>query len=299
MTDIDATKQQLLTRFGVHQMTNNPAGVGNECTHWIYAALFEARALDHDRALHIGQGGVPYTWGREVAAPAVERGDVAQFHSFRNEFFIYAPDGSGGSYINTATKVRGPNHTGMVFTKPAGGAYYQLESHIHAPGVSLMSIRGATIYFESFAVAVPASAISRVVGSQNWPSSVRPADAEDLMERVGWTSLRAEFGVSAAAASAAIGQIRHGRTPTVDGRDVAALFRVSATGRHRFYRPQASAARLSMSPDQLAAEKQAVIRAMIAGGRAGHSATEDEFGGDNKRARIRDGRFDWSFPQQP
>ncbi len=66
MTDIDSSHRRILTRFGVYQMTNNPAGIGNECTHWIYAALFEARALDHDKALKIGQGGIPYTWGRPV-----------------------------------------------------------------------------------------------------------------------------------------------------------------------------------------------------------------------------------------
>src|SRR6266849_3785461 len=66
MTDIDSSHRRILTRFGVYQMTNNPAGIGNECTHWIYAALFEARALDHDKALKIGQGGIP--WGGLSAA---------------------------------------------------------------------------------------------------------------------------------------------------------------------------------------------------------------------------------------
>lgn len=298
MTDIDASKQALLTQFGVYQMTNNPAGIGNECTHWIYAALFEARALDHDRALHIAQRGIPYTWGRRIEAAAALRGDIAQFHNFRNDFFIYVPD-SQGWRIHTATKVRGPNHTGMVFTQPRAGAYYQLESHIHQHGVPLMSIRGATIYYESFAIAIPTSAFASVSGSQDWPSSVNPLDAADLMERVGWTQLRAAYSISPAKAEAAVRQIRHGHTPKVDGAEISVLFRVHTIGHHRFYRPQASAARLAMTPDQITTEKAAVIRAMIAGGRTGHSASEDEFGGDNKRARIHAHRFDWTFTQQP
>src|SRR3974377_1811586 len=94
MTDIDSSHRRMLTRFGVYQMTNNPAGIGNECTHWIYAALFEARALDEDKALKIRQSGIPYTWGRPITADAAQPGDIAQFHGLKNTFFVYQTDGS-------------------------------------------------------------------------------------------------------------------------------------------------------------------------------------------------------------
>src|SRR4051812_34594871 len=84
MTDIDERHRRILTDFAVYQMKFNPAGIGNECTHWIYAALFEARALDHDRVLHIAQTLPHYTWGRIVSTSDVQRGDIAQFHGFQN-----------------------------------------------------------------------------------------------------------------------------------------------------------------------------------------------------------------------
>jgi hypothetical protein len=38
---------------------------------------------------------------------------------------------------------------------------------------------------------------------------------------------------------------------------------------------------------------------MIVRGRKGHSPTEDEFGGDNKKQRLHDHRFDWTFSPAP
>ncbi|ACK50067.1 hypothetical protein Msil_1098 [Methylocella silvestris BL2] len=299
MTDIDSAKRRLLTQFGVDQMTNNPAGIGNECTHWVYAALFEARALDHDRALHIAQGAVPYTWGKHVPPASAQRGDIAQFHSFQNRFFIYLPDGAGGWRVQTATKIRGPNHTGMVFTAPRSGAYYQLESHIHQSGVPLMKIRGATIFYESFAVGLSTSDFQSVQGSQAWPKGIAPSDTDDLLERVDWTGLRADHEITNGQAEHAIAQIRHNKTPTVDGTDQAVIFRVQSAGHLRFYCPQASAARLAMTPDQLQKEKADLIHRLIVGGRKGHSPTEDQYGGDNKKQRLHDHRFDWSFTPAP
>lgn len=301
MTDIDPEKRKILTAFGVDQMTNNPAGIGNECTHWIYAALFEARALDHDRALHIGQSSVPYTWGRRVQPASVQRGDIAQFHSFHNNFFIFLPDGTGGSRWLWQDFSRAPNHTGMVFVPPRAGAYYQLESHTHyglpkhPRGVGLMSIRGATIYFESFAIALSTDDFKAIFGSQPWPQDVNVRDVVDLLERVDWTGLRADHEIAPGVAEKLIGQIRHQKTPILDGAGIAVLFRVQSIGHLHFYCPQASEKRLAMSADQLKTEKANLIHRMIIGGRKGHSPTEDEFGGDNKKERLHDHRFDWSF----
>jgi hypothetical protein len=297
MTDIDSTKRRILTSFGSYQMKTNPAGIGNECTHWIYAALFEARALDHDHALHIGQGGMPYTWGRNVAPMAAHPGDIAQFHNFQNQFFVYLPDGTGGMRYMTTSRIRGPNHTGMLFTIPRAGAYYQLESHLHEPHIPLMSIRGNTIYYESFAVALSSSAFNAINGSKAWPSDINRFDIDDLLERVDWVGMRANHSITMHQADTEIEKIVHHQTPSIDGADIAVLCHVRSIGHLRFYCPQRSTARLAMTPAQLATEKADLIHRMIRGGRQGHSPNEDQYGGDNRQRRIHDHRFDWTFPQ--
>jgi hypothetical protein len=297
MSDISMPKRQVLTSFGVYQMNNNPAGIGNECTHWIYAALFEARALDSDADLHIHQTGVNYTWGRRVDAAAVQRGDIAQFHGFQNRFFIYLPDGGGGTRWLELTKIRGPLHTGMVFVPPRSGAYYQLESHLHEAGTVLMRVRGHTIYYESFAVSIPMADFNSVKGSEAWPADINPVDGEDLLERVDWVGMRSDRSIDLKVADVQILRIKQNKTPTIGGNDVAVLFRVHTTGDLRFFCPQESTARLAMTPDQLAAEKARLIQRMIRGGRKGHNPKEDEFGGDNKQQRVHDHLFDWTYDQ--
>jgi hypothetical protein len=297
-TDISAQKRQILTAFGVDQMNKNPAGIGNECTHWIYAALFEARALDSDAKLHIQQTGVNYTWGRQVNTAAVQRGDIAQFNNFQNSFFICWPDSGGGTKWRELTKIRGPLHTGMVFVTPRSGMYLQLEAHLRKdPGETVMRVRGHTIYFESLAVAIPTTDFSSVKGSRAWPADIDPADEKDLLDRIDWVELRAKRSIDLRVAATQIHRIKQNKNPTIDGKDVAVLFRVLTTGDLRFFCPQASTARLAMSPGQLAVEKAKLIRMMIKSGRTGKSPSEDQFGGDNKERRVKDHRFDWTFPQ--
>jgi hypothetical protein len=299
MSDISMTKRAVLTSFGVYQMNNNPAGIGNECTHWIYAALFEARALDRDRRLGISQARVAYTWGRAVQPMGAQRGDIAQFHSFHNQFFVYLPDNSGGSQLWDGQKIRGPNHTGMVFVAPSSGTYYQLESHLHdSGGGPLMRIRGNTIYYESFAVAITTTDFSTIKGSSAWPADIDPSDSDDLLERIDWAGLRNNYSITGEEANRQIHTIRHNGSPSINGSDVAVLFRVQSIGNLRFYCPQESTARLGMNPAQLASEKADVIHLCIVGGRHGHDENEDAFGGDNKARRVHDNRFDWTFPQR-
>jgi len=38
MADIDQSHRDLLIEFAADKYLNNPAGIGNECTHWVYAA---------------------------------------------------------------------------------------------------------------------------------------------------------------------------------------------------------------------------------------------------------------------
>jgi len=323
MTDIDSSHRRILTKFGVYQMTNNPAGIGNECTHWIYAALFEARALDHDKHLkkgdghlNIGQSGIPYTWGRPVEAAAAQPGDIAQFHGFRNTFFVYQIDGSGGSSWLSATKIRGPNHTGMVYIAPRSGTYFQLESHLHQAGETVMRVRGNTIYSQSFAIALSADDLKQLKGSQSWPSNVNTSDMDDMIERVDWVGMRDKpsaaihrdkLSIPIATADTLIARIKQNDLlarskrsllPIEVGKaEVAFLFVAHTTGDLRFYCPQQSTARLAMNDSQLADEKADLIHKMIKGGRAGGKPDEDAYGGDNKKERLHDHRFDWSFPQ--
>jgi hypothetical protein len=335
MTDIDSSHRRMLTRFCVYQMNNNPAGIGNECTHWIYAALFEARALDSDKHLkkgdghlNIAQSGLPYTWGRPIEAIAAQPGDIAQFRSFSNTFFIFQTDDSGGfsTLFSRKPEVRGPNHTGMVYTVPRSGTYYQLESHLHQEGQTVMRVRGNTIYYESFALALSADELKQVKGSQSWPSGVNTSDLSDMRERVDWAGLRDKFSIPLTTASKLIDLIHKNekigkqdeqiakqnealakkhRSPKpllpllpikVGNKEIAVLFVTRAAGDLKFYCPQQSSARLAMNASQLDTEKAKVIDQNIKGGRKGHSPTEDEFGGDNKKVRLHDHRFDWSFP---
>lgn len=296
MAEIDAAHRQILTKFAVYQMNSNPAGIGNECTHWIYAALFEAGALESDRGLGISQTGAHYTWGRLVDPDQVQRGDIAQFHNFKNTFYLYQKAGTAVTTL-TSDQVRGPNHTGMVFTVPKNGTYYQLESHLHHPGIPRMQIRGNTIYYESFAIALSASELTQIKGTTTWPATVDTTDIEDMLEHIDWVGMRDDHAMDLKPADLLVKKLRHNLlTPVAkaNGDDIACLLVVHADGYLRFSSPQASTARLGMNAAQLADEKARVIHMMIVSGRRGGSKDEDQYGGDNKKQRLYDQRFDWS-----
>jgi hypothetical protein len=298
MADIDDAHRRILTDFAVYQMKTNPAGIGNECTHWVYAALLEARALDHDRALGISQTGAHYTWGRLVDIDKVQRGDIAQFHHFKNSFLIYLKTSSGFSKL-TSNPVRGPNHTGMVFTIPRDGAYYQMESHLHQEAVARMTIRGNTIYYESFAIALSASELDQVKKTSKWPAVVDTNDIGDMLERIDWVGMRDEHSIDLKQAEHLVKKLNIKLSAPVtkpNGDDIACLLVVHAHGYLKFSSPIASPDRLGMSDAQVADEKAKVIHMMIKSGRRGGPATDDEYAGDNKKQRLYDHRFDWSYP---
>jgi len=299
MAELDNAHRRILTDFAVSQMNSNPAGIGNECTHWVYAALFEARALDSDRALGISQSGPHYTWGRLVDADKVQRGDIAQFHDFKNTFFIYQNTSTGFTAL-TSSQVRGPNHTGMVMTVPRDGTYYQLESHLHHAGIARMTVRGNTIYYESFAIALSAKDLAEVQKTSAWPASIKTNDIEDMLERIDWVGMRDKYSMDLKAADHAVKRLKHTLSAPVkkaNGDDVVCLLVVHADGYLRFSSPQASPSRLKMNTVQLADEKAHLIHTLVKGGRTGGSPTEDQYAGDNKKQRLYDHRFDWSYRQ--
>ncbi|HXL85618.1 MAG TPA: hypothetical protein VN927_00310, partial [Gemmatimonadaceae bacterium] len=211
---------------------------------------------------------------------------------------IYQTSSSGSTWMD-ATRIRGPNHTGMVFATPRSGAYYQLESHIHQPGETLMRIRGNTINYESFAIALDASDLGRLQGSAPWPSNVVTTDMDDMLERIDWIGMRDDLSIPLATADALVAKIRHhSKSPIQVGtKTIDCLFVVHQTGDLRFYCPRESAERIAMNDSELAAEKADVIHRNIKSGRVGGRASADEFGGDNKKARLHDDRFDWNYPQ--
>lgn len=304
MTDIDAKHRHILTAFGVYQMRTNPGGIGNECTHWIYAALFEARALDHDLALHIDQPPGNLTWGRSVEASNVQIGDISQFRDFKTDYFIYRPVAGGASRASEGSRIRRPDHTGMIIIKtPRWGTFFELEAHLTQPGKALMSIRHNQIFYKSFSIAISTSDFARIKGSGfYWPANIDPLDIDSLLNGIAWDDLRDRFEIRAKEADKLIGMINSNQTPTLAGKEMAVVFRVQSTGRLRFYCPQKSDDRLRMSAGELAKEKARLIEGLKRTGRPGHQASKDAskdaYGGDNKQQRIKDHRFDWDFPNE-
>ncbi|MFZ0956813.1 MAG: hypothetical protein WAN60_10755, partial [Candidatus Sulfotelmatobacter sp.] len=166
-------------------------------------------------------------------------------------------------------------------------------------GIPRMTVRGNTIYYESFAIALSASELAQIKGTTPWPASVDTTDIEDMLERVDWVGMRDQHAMDLKAADLLVKRLRHNLSAPVtqsNGDDIACLLVVHADGYLRFSSPQASSARLGMNADQLANEKAQVIHMMIRSGRRGGAANEDEYGGDNKKQRLYDHRFDWSYP---
>jgi hypothetical protein len=174
-------------------------------------------------------------------------------------------------------------------------------------GTPLMKIRGNVIYYQSFAIALSADDLKQIKGSELWPASVNTADMDDMLDRVNWpamsdkpsvAAMRDKLSIPMSTADALVARVNRRRLPIeVGGTEVAFLLVVHTTGHLRFYCPQQSPARLAMNDSQLADEKAELIHMMIRSGRRGGRGDEDEFGGDNRRQRLHDHRFDWSFTQ--
>lgn len=298
MPDVDLEHQGILPAFGWDQWRSNPAGIGNECTHWIYAALLEARALDHDRHLHISQVGSHYTWGRRIEPASALAGDIVQFRNYVNRFLFWFRD--EGRWLSHDF-VRGPMHTAMVAIPQSAtfeGQHLLLESHLHQPGVARMTIRENRVYDANFAAALTTAQLTRVRGTVSWRASVDTSDPVDLARHVTWLRMRDNYPFSTHDADIAFQKIMHGRAPNIDP-DIAFLFRLRTTGEIRFYRPQQSRERLAMDDAAFQAEKDRLIAMMIRSGRPGDRPSPDhpldDYGSDNKRVRERAHYFNWRF----
>lgn len=304
MADLDIAHQSILPDFGWRQWQGNPAGIGNECTHWIYAALLEARALDSDRALHIQQHRDPYTWGRSIELRDMIAGDILQFNNYENHFYFYF-NTSGGTRWLDQKFMRGPRHTAMCAITQSHtfeGQHLVLESHLHEPGRARMTIRENRVYNANFSVSMTTQQFATARANGMFPADLDMTDGAALAKRPAWLRFRDQFESDDAAAARAFHRMMHGHDPHLDD-DVAFVFRLHTSGRVRFFRPQASPARLAMDAAAFEAEKQRLIAMMIRSGRPGDRATPghplDDYDSDNKQARQRDHYFDWRFAPSP
>jgi hypothetical protein len=163
----------------------------------------------------------------------------------------------------------------------------------------LMRVRGNTIYYESFAIALSQADLTAQQSSPAWPADVDISNMDAVLERIDWSGMRSKLSTSLAAGDALIPRIRQNPAAPaqLDGKTIAVLFVAHCSGNLKFYCPQASAARLAMNDQQFAAEKAKLMGRCERGGRPGGPADVDEYGGDNKRVRERNDRFNWSFTQ--
>lgn len=151
-TDIAAADRLKVIRFCEDQFKTNKAGIGNECLHFILAAEFEIRGTQTDASL---------IWGRTLAgAAAAEAGDIAQYKDHLGDFFVYTKKSGGFAY----TKLRGPDHTGVLTATPKNGLIRNWECHLHDnlnPKLVVMQLRVGTAY-------------QRISASRCRPRSPRP-----------------------------------------------------------------------------------------------------------------------------
>ena len=99
MADISDASLDKIVRFCEFQRKTNPAGIGNECTHIVYAALYEVDATDGASDVNrkgspgnptVQTSRTPYRWGRAVDADNTKSGDIAQFENVVQTRHIYS-----------------------------------------------------------------------------------------------------------------------------------------------------------------------------------------------------------------
>ena len=297
MADVDLMHQRMLSAFGWGQWRSNHAGIGNECTHWVYAALLEARALDS--GLGIQQQHDPYTWGRLIPSSEMIAGDILQLNNFVNIFQFAFIEPSPWRMLPSLRLARSPRHTamcGITQSHTFDGQHLVLESHLHMPGYARMTIREGRIYVASFSLAMTARQFAAARADGTIPADLDLNDNYALANKPGWLRLRDNCAIDDHVASAAFHRMAHSHDPVLPS-DVAFLFRIHTTGQLRCFRPQASPARLAMDATAFAAEKRRLIAMMIRSGRHGDTPSRrhplDEFDSDNKRLRVHDHFFDW------
>lgn len=291
MGDVPQSDSTKIVDFANYQMAKNPGGIGNECTHFVYAALFEVKALDGAlrKAANVDSVKVPYRWGRNVAFSEMIRGDIAQFTGHQQTTFIYSQPASSWA---TATMKRLPNHTGIVETRAEdiAGMFLQFEAHLTDPKYTKMQIRIGRVYYEPFAIMIPLVDLNQP--SMGPVKQLAQGSLKDLAETVFWGALRTKYGITAKQAATLEKAARAGKAPA----DIGILFTVSVVKDSvKIFCPQMSNERRAMKASDLVLEKRKLIESMKKSGRAGGDSSGDQYHNDNKKQRIKDGSFDWTF----
>jgi hypothetical protein len=295
--DVDRNVSDKILDFCGYQMKYNIMGIGNECTHFVYAALFEVSAEDGTIKTHpkIQQIKVPFVWGRKLEGSEVRGGDIAQFLNHDQNLFIYSKDASAWQ---VKSNKRAPNHTGIVYNSPLWGDFSQYESHLHQEGLTRMKIRINQVYYESYGIVLTNDDMSRTTSTLIKYLKDRSSSLSRLLSDVSWGALRTAYGVDIRTADAIKKMIKSNQVPKYRGEEVAIFFEVKISGKISFFRPIVSDRRRNMGEADRAAEKTAVIKMMIRSGRKGHLEKGDAFGGDLKSERVKLGAFSWDYPKK-
>jgi hypothetical protein len=183
------------------------------------------------------------------------------------------------------------------------GQHLVLESHLHDPAYAMMTIRESRVYNANFSVSMTTQQFNLAKTNGTFAGDLDWTDMRALATKPAWLRIRDNFETDDAKAAAAFQRMARRQDPKLSD-DVAFMMRLHTTGRVRFFRPQASPARLAMDDAAFAAEKQRLIARLIRSGRSGEAETRthhlDQYDSDNKRARQRDHYFDWRFtPASP
>jgi hypothetical protein len=261
-----------MARFCDFQKKTNQSGIGNECTHVVYAALYEVDAMDGASDVNlrgteanpmVRTSRVPYHWGRRLQAGETRAGDVVQFDDVVQTVYLYSE--AQGRWFNDVRKRR-PHHTGIMYNGAGGGSFDQYEAHITQTGFTLMEVRVNRIFHETFAVALSDADLNKKSGLVSYIKQYA-GDTGKLFEMVNWSSLRSSHPASVLSANQLKRAFDSGAAPAPGA---AVFFQVNVTGEIRFYRPQVSQRRQRMTrPAERAAEKTRLIGMMRQSGRAG------------------------------
>lgn len=305
MADIDPTQRQKLLAFAFNDSRSNANGIGNECTHLVYAALFEAGA--HDGVMEpqrgIGQSVPPYTWGKEVALAKAQGGDVIQYHGFQNNFDYWNLVPSNWRTWRWDKK-RSPNHTAILFGR-TNNYVLELESHLSDTSIPKMRTRLGLVFYKAFNIVITDAmyrddqAIMSFV--DDFPSN--PDQFSTYFTTRGFLTQPFETIFSKCLVSDAdykkvsdriLADYKAGnqsKPPAYNNSSVRLLLQHKPAGQMKAYVPQSSSRRKAMTTAQRDAEKRALIAILIKGGRVGSHDS-----GDSKEERKAAGYFGWTSP---
>lgn len=276
MGDISDTALAGIVQFCEKQKTSNPNGIGNECTHFVYAALFEANAADG--ALEISKktketplvqtSRKPYHWGRKLDPNEAKGGDVVQFDDVVQNIYIYS-DADNNATWRHDQRIRGPMHTGVLAIGPYHGNFDLYEAHITQDGYNKMQVRTNSVFYESFAIGISKDYLQKNKHPMSLSRYLQEhrSDTAALLSSVNWAALRTP---SHEANPLKEGQLKAAfNSGTAPLPDIAIFFQVNVKGSIRLYRPQASLHRQRLTTAERTKEKEKLIKMMKRSGRAG------------------------------